>query len=109
MTTKLFHHIVNIIYGAHIGLTFLNAPNNISNAAITTVSGLRECLRVTPLRTDTKPLFYNTTFYKIHNKQENSNASLYLTIQNIQTPSHFTNDELVEILTTTTKQSCSEE
>ena len=69
------------MFGTQKGLTFLNAPKKISNAAITTISVLRECLRVTPLRTDTKTLIYNTTFFKTHNTEDNLNASSYLTQQ----------------------------
>ena len=87
---------------------FFNIPNDISKAAITFVSVHRKKIGKTPLTTDTTNLNYNavlndktsnnslkSTFIKT---QENLNATRYLTQQDIQTPSHFVNEEKVETL-----------
>ena len=87
---------------------FFNNPNDISNAAITFVSVHRKNLGNTPLTTDTTNLNYNAILNdKTSNNclkspfiktQETLNAKRYLTQQDIQTPSHFVNEEIVETL-----------
>ena len=81
---------------------------------IATISVKKNFLRVTPLKTDTAPLVYNTMFI-----DRSTNDSIYstfintpttlkgtrnLTHQDIQTPSHFVNKGIVETLHTTTQQ-----
>ena len=94
--------------------TFINIPQAISSQPISTISYHRDYVKVIPLTIDATPLNYNTflpdtrnnslnlTF--IHN--ENLNGTRNLTQQDIQTPSHFINEEIVQT-TTTTQQSIS--
>ena len=96
---------------------FINIPNDISGAAINTVSLHKDYLTVTPLTIDATPLNYNTIFkdktidYSLNstiiNTQGTLNDTRNLTQQNIQTPSHFINEEIVETIPTTTRQSSS--
>ena len=71
-------------------------------------------MRVVPLTIDATPLNYNTFFPDTRNNSlnstvihnENLNGTRNLTQQDIQTPSHFINEEIVQT-TTTTQQSIS--
>ena len=92
---------------------FLNIPQDISSQAISTISFHRDYVKVIPLTIDATPINYNTflpdtrnnslksTF--IHN--ENLNGTRNLTQQDIQTPSHFINEEIVQTTAATTQQS----
>ena len=71
---------------------FISFPQTISSQAISTISYIRDYVKVIPL-TNATPLNYNT------------NGTRNLTQQDIQTPSHFINEEIVH--TTTTQQSIS--
>ena len=94
--------------------TFINIPQSISSQAISTISYHRDYVKVIPLTIDATPLNYNTflpdtrnnslNLTVIHN--ENLNGTRNLTQQDIQTPSHFINEEIVQT-TTTTQQSIS--
>ena len=93
--------------------TFTNIPQSISSQAISTISYHRDYVKVVPLTIDATPLNYNTflpdtqnnslNLTVIHN--EDLNGTRNLTQQDIQTPSHFINEEIVQ--TTTTQQSIS--
>ena len=71
-------------------------------------------MRVVPLNIDATPLNYNTFLPDTRNNSlnstvihnENLNGTRNLTQQDIQTPSHFINEEIVQT-TTTTQQSIS--
>ena len=88
---------------------FLNIPQAISSQAISTVSYHRDYVKVIPLTIDATPLNYNTFLPDTRNNSlnstvihnENLNGTRNLTQQDIQTPSHFINEEIVQ--TTTTK------
>ena len=92
---------------------FINFPQSISSQAITTISYVRDYVRVIPLTIDATPLNYNTFLPDMQNNSlnstfihnENLNGTRNLTQQDIQTPSHFINEEIVH--TTTTQQSIS--
>ena len=94
--------------------TFINIPQSMSSQAISTISYHRDYVKVVPLTIDATPLYYNTFLPDsqknslnstvIHN--ENLNGARNLTQQDIQTPSHFINEEIVQT-TTTTQQSIS--
>ena len=96
---------------------FFYIPNDISTAAIATPQCTKNHLRVTPFSTDTTPLNYYKTFNDrtsnislsstFINTQETWNGTRSLTQQDIQTPTHFVNEEIVETLTTTTQQNIS--
>ena len=58
-------------------ISFVNTPNDISRAAVTTVSVHEVYLRVAPLSIDATPLNYKTTF---KNKKSN-NTSTFLNTQ----------------------------
>ena len=86
--------------------TFIKIPQSISSQAISTISYHRDYVKVTPLNyntflPDTRNNSLSSTV--IHN--ENFNGTRNLTQQDIQTPSHFINEEIVQ--TTTTQQSIS--
>ena len=95
-------------------IIFLNNPNDISSTANATVSVHKDYLKVTPLTTDTTPSNYNTLFNDrasnnslnstFMSTQETLNGTRSLTHQEIQTRSHFMNDELVEITPKTTTE-----
>ena len=100
--------------GSH--LLFPNIPGEISSQAICTISINKDYVKVYPLTIDATPLNYNSFLHdRIGNlglnstiiQQENLNGIRNLTQQDIQTPSHFTNEEVVETVTTTTQQSIS--
>ena len=92
---------------------FINFPQSISSQAIGTISYIRDYVRVIPLTIDATPLNYNTFLPDTQNNSlnstvihnENLNGTRNLTQQDIQTPSHFINEEIVH--TTTTQQSIS--
>ena len=91
----------------------INFPQSISSQAISTISYVRDYVRVIPLTIDATPLNYNTFLPNMQNNSlnstvihnENLNGTRNLTQQDIQTPSHFINEEIVH--TTTTQQSIS--
>ena len=93
---------------------FINIPQSISSQAISTISYQRDYVRVVPLTIDETPLNYNTFLPDTRNNSlnstvihnENLNGTRNLTQQDIQTPSHFINEEIVQT-TTTTQQSIS--
>ena len=94
---------------------FLNIPQDISSQAISTISFHRDYVKVIPSTIDATPLNYNTfssdtrnyslNSTVIHNK--NLNGTRNLTQQDIQTPSHFINEEIVQTTAATTQQSIS--
>ena len=96
---------------------FFNISNDISSAAIATVSEHKDSLRVIPLTTDNTPLNYNKTFNDrtsnnslisaYFNTQETFIGIRNLTQRDIQTSSHFEIEEIVETITETTQQSFS--
>ena len=94
---------------------FLNIPQDISSQAISTISFHRDYVRVIPLTIDATPLNYNTFLPDTRNNclnstvihNENLNGTRNLTQQDIQTPSHFINEEIVQTTATTTQQSFS--
>ena len=93
---------------------FINIPQSISSQAISTISYIRDYVRVIPLTIDATPLNYNTVLPDTRNNSlnstvihnENLNGTRNLTQQDIQTPSHFINEEIVQT-TTTTQQNIS--
>ena len=95
--------------------SFLNFPADISSQPISTISFHKDYLKITPLTIDATPLNYNTfspdirinslNSSIIHN--ENLNGTRNLTQQDIQTPSHFINEEIVQTTVRTTQQSIS--
>ena len=94
--------------------TFINIPQSISSQAISTISYHRDYVKVIPLTIDATPLHYNKFLPDTRNNSlnstvihyENLNGTRNLTQQDIQTPSHFINEEIVQT-TTTTQQSIS--
>ena len=95
---------------------FLNIPIDISSQAISTISIHKDYVKVFPLTIDAKPLNYNSflpdrrqnnSLSSALVQQENLNGTRNLTQQDIQTPSHFINVEIVETIVTTTQQSIS--
>ena len=95
---------------------FINIPQSISSQAISTISYHRDYVKVVPLTIDATPLNYNTFLPDTRNKSlnstvihnENLNGARNLTQQDIQTPSHFVNEEIVETVKTTTQQNFSQ-
>ena len=95
---------------SHLG--FLNFPADISSQAISTISFHKDYVKITPLTIDATSLNYNTVLPDTRNNSlnstvihnENLNGTRNLTQQDIQTPSHFINEEIVQ---TTTQQSIS--
>ena len=94
---------------------FLNFPADISSQAISTISFHKDYVKVIPLTIDATPLNYNTFLPDTQNNSlnstvihhENLNGTRNLTQQDIQTPSHFINEEIVQTTVTTTQQSIS--
>ena len=94
--------------------TFINIPQSISSQAISKISYHRDYVKVIPLTIDATPLIYNTFLPDTRNNSlnstvihnENLNGTRNRTQQDIQTPSHFINEEIVQT-TTTTQQSIS--
>ena len=97
-----------------VSLCIYNIPQSIASQAISTISYTRDYVRVVPLTIDATPLNYNTFLPDTRNNSlnstvihnENLNGTRNLTQQDIQTPSHFINEEIVQT-TTTTQQSIS--
>ena len=95
---------------------FLNIPIDISSQAISTISIHKDYLKKFPLTIDATLLNYNS-FLPIRRQNNSLNSTLVqqeilngtrnLTQQDIQTPSHFINEEIVEIIVITTQQSIS--
>ena len=89
--------------------TFINIPQSISSQAKSTISYHRDYVKVVPLTIDATPLNYNTFLPDTRNNSlnstvlhnENLNGIRNLTQQDIQTPSHFINEEIVQTATTT--------
>ena len=95
---------------------FIDIPNYISSQGVTTVSIKRDYVMITPLTIDATPLSYSSLFTdRTRNKSLNSafinqeflNGTKNLTQQDIQTPSQFVNEEIVQTMPTTTQQSIS--
>ena len=94
---------------------FINIPQDISSQAISTISFHRDYVKVIPLTIDATPLNYNTFLPDTRNNSLNStlihnehlNGIRNLTQQDIQTPSHFINEEIVQTTVKTTQQSIS--
>ena len=96
--------------------SFIIIPTDISSQAITTISIKRDYLRITPQTIEATPINYismftdregNNSFNSTFINQENLNGTGNITQQDIQTPSHFVNEEIVETMPTTTQQSIS--
>ena len=95
--------------------SFINILTNISSAAIITISLHNGYKRITHLTIDTTPLNYNTMstdrtgknslISTFNNTQETLKRTKNITQQDIQTPSHFIIEELVEKPPTSTEQS----
>ena len=84
--------------------------------AISTISIHKDYVKVFPLAIDATPLNYksflphrrqNNSLNSTLVQQENLNGTRNLTQQDIQTPSHFINEEVSETIVTTTQQSIS--
>ena len=94
---------------------FINIPVDISSQAIDTISTHPDYIKIIPLTIDAAPLIYNTFLPDTQNKSLNStvihheslNGTRNRTQQDIQTPSHFINEEIVHTTVTTTQQSIS--
>ena len=96
--------------------SFLNIPIDISSHAISTICIHKGYVKVFPLTIDSTPLNYssflddrrqNNSLNSTLVQQENLNGTRNLTQQDIQTPSHFINEEIVETIVTTTQQNIS--
>ena len=96
-------------------LAYINIPQGISSQAISTIYFHRDYVKVIPLTIDATPLNYNTFLPDTRNNSlnstvihnENLNGTRNLTQQDIETPSHFINEEIVQTTVTTTQQSIS--
>ena len=95
---------------------FLNIPTDISSQAISAITIHKDYRKVTPLTIDATPLNYNSFLHDRRQnnslnstlvQQENLNRTRNLTQNDIQTPSHFINEEIVKTIVTTTQQSIS--
>ena len=94
---------------------FLKIQVDISSQAISTKSFHKDYVKVIPLTIDATPLNYNSFLpdTQIHSlnstviHQENLNGTQTLIQQDIQTPSHFINEEKVHTTKTITQQSIS--
>ena len=94
---------------------FINIPQDVSSQAKSTISFHRDYVKVIPITIDATPLKYNTFLPDTRNNSlnstvihnENLNGTRNLTQQDIQTPSHFINEEIVQITATTIQQSIS--
>ena len=93
--------------------SFFNILTGITNQAISTISFHKDYVRDYPPTIDATPLNYNSFFPErpannslnstfINN--DNLNGTRNLTQQDIQTPSHFVSEEVVETITTTQAQ-----
>ena len=82
---------------------FIKIPTDITNQAITTIYINKDYVRITPLTFDATQLNYNVLFTDrtgnnslnstFNNAQENLNGTRNLAQQDIETPSHFANEE----------------
>ena len=93
---------------------FLNIPTDISSRAVSTISINKDYIKVNLFTIDATPLNYNSflpdrlgnnSLNSFLLQQENVNGTRILAQQDIQTRSHFANEEIVEIVTTTKQQS----
>ena len=93
--------------------SFINIPTDITSQAISTISINKDYVRPYPLIDDATPLNYNSFFPERTGKNsldstfindDNLNETRNLTQQDIQTPSHFVSEEIVETITTTEAQ-----
>ena len=92
-----------------------NFPVDISSQAISTKSFHKDYIKVIPLTIETTPLNYNTILPDAQNNSlnstvihhENLNGTRNLTQQDIQTASHFINEEIFQTTVTTLQQSIS--
>ena len=81
--------------------------------SINTISLHPDYVKIIPLTIDATPLNYNTFLPDTQNNSfnstvihhENLNGTRNLTQQDVQTPSHFINEEIVHTTVTTTQQS----
>ena len=94
----------------------MNVRIDISSQAISTTAIHKDYVKVFRFSIEATPLNYNSFFpdrrennslNSILVQQENLNGTKNLTQQDIQTPSHFINEETVETIVTTTQQSIS--
>ena len=94
----------------------MNIPIDISSQAINTISIHKDNVKVIQFTIDATALNYNSFLPDRRGnnslnsnivQQENLNGTRNLTKQDIQTPSHFLNEEIVETIVTTTQQSIS--
>ena len=96
---------------------FINIPTDISSQAFSTIVIDKDYVRVYPLTVDATPLNYNsflperTGNNKLNStfvNNDNLNGTRNFTQQDVQTPSQFVNEEIVQTITTTeAKQSIS--
>ena len=94
---------------------FLNIPQDISSQPISIISFHRDYVKVITLTIDATPLNCNTVLPDTRKNSlnstvilnENLNGTRNLTQQDIQTPSHFINEEIVQTTATTTQQNIS--
>ena len=95
---------------------FLNMTIDISSQASSTTSINKDYIKVSPLTTDATPLNYNSilpdrtgnnSLNSTLIQHENLIGTRNLTKQDIQTPSHFANEEEVTTAITTTQQNIS--
>ena len=92
---------------------FVNIPTDISSQAISTISIHKDYVKMYPLTVDATPSNYNSflpdragnnNLISTFIQKENLNVTRNLTPQDIQTPSHFVTEEVVETITTTAQQ-----
>ena len=85
--------------------SFIKIPTDISRQAISTIFIHKDYVKVYPLTIDATPLNYNSFFPERAGNislnstfinQDNLNGTRNLTQQDIQTPSHFVNEEINE-------------
>ena len=95
---------------------FRNIPTDISSQAISTISFNKDYVRVYPLTIDATTLNYSSFLpdtagnYSLNStiiQQKNLNGTKNRIQQDIQAPSHFANEEVVETVPTTTQQNIS--
>ena len=94
----------------------MNIPTDVSSQAIHTIFIHKVYVKIYPLTVDATLLNYNSLIpNRIENnslistliQQQNLNGTRNLTQQNIQTPSQFVSEEIVETITTTAQQNIS--
>ena len=93
--------------------SFINIPIGISSQTISTISIHKDYVRVYPLTIDATPLNYNSFFPErtginslnsTFMNHDNLNRKRNLTQLDIQIPSHFISEEIIETITTTEAQ-----